>query len=172
MITSAHSQEGISRSYIYAVASKASVNLQVGAEFDYGFDGTFRPVVNRNGRRVESGHLLEFQLRSSFNWTSDSTTISYSLKTKTYNDLVTRDPHAVGAILVLVCLPADQDDWITITEDHTILQKCCYYTRLTGSPIANENSNKLIKIPRVNLLTAENLQKVLQEERDRRERLF
>jgi hypothetical protein len=170
MITTAHTQEALSRACIHAVAASAGVNYSLGSEFDYGFDGTFRPVVIRNGqRRIESGFPLDFQLKCSWNWAANSTHVSYQLKTKTYNDLVTREPSGVGAVLILMCLPEpDADEWVSITEESIVLRKCCYFTTVTGVPIPNENSTKLILIPRTNLLNAISLLEALKAERERR----
>lgn len=105
MITEPHTQEGLSRAYVQAVAHSAGINLHMDLEFDYGFDGTFRPVIKRGKRRVESGFNLDFQLKCTRKWVVDGDHLKYGLETKTYNDLVTRDPDAPGAILIVMCLP-------------------------------------------------------------------
>lgn len=171
MITKEHAQEALGRAYIHAVAAAAGVNYSLGAEFDYGFDGHFRPVRLRGHRIVETGIPLAFQLKCSGSWTMDEENVSYALKSKNYNDLVTRAPEAEGAILILMCLPEEQDQWVTISEEEIVLRRCCYYATLAGDPVPNENSTKTIQIPRSNLLTAENLLVVLEQERIRRSNL-
>jgi hypothetical protein len=172
MITQEHAQEALSRAYIHAVAAKAGVNYVLAKEFDYGFDGHFYPVKLRGARIVESGFSLSFQLKCSINWTANDESVSYALKSKNYNDLVTREPDAEAAILILMCLPEDPEEWVTISEDQIILRKCCYFAALEGEPVANENSTKTIQIPRQNLLTAANLTQVLAAERARRTGMF
>lgn len=171
-ITKGHAQEGLSRAYVHAVAAAASVNLRMGQEFDYGFDGQFEGVVQRGTRHVNDGYPLDFQLKCSWNWTADDSDIAWSIKTKTYNDLVTREPEAVGAILVLMCLPSDESEWLAITEDSILFRKCCYFTALSGPSTSTENSTKQIKIPRTNLLNADNLVAALADERSRRKGFF
>jgi Domain of unknown function (DUF4365) len=171
-ITKDHAQEGLSRAYVHAVAAAARVNLRMGQEFDYGFDGQFEGVVLRGTRHINNGYPLDFQLKCSWTWKADSSDIIWSIKTKTYNDLVTREPEAVGAILVLMCLPPDENEWLAISEDSILFRKCCYFTQLIGSPTSSEDSTKQIKIPRTSILNAENLTNALAAERTRRRGLF
>ncbi|MBU0645567.1 MAG: DUF4365 domain-containing protein [Alphaproteobacteria bacterium] len=168
MITEQHIQEGLSRSYIQAVAGIAGVNLLADREFDYGFDGTFRKVSFRGDRRVENSFPLDFQLKCTKNWQLDGGCIVYDLESKTYNDLVTRHPSGTGAILIVLCLPESSSDWVEVSEDYLKVQKCCYYTRLSGDPVKNEKSSKRIWIPRENILTGRAVQAVLDDERHRR----
>jgi hypothetical protein len=168
MITLQHTQESLSRSYIHAIAGSAGVNLHVGREFDYGFDGTFRPVIVRDKRRVESGFPVDFQLKCTKNWSHEADKVAYSIETKTYNDLVTRDPEGIGAVLILLCVPNDPAEWVEVSEDYITMRRCCYYTVLSGTPVANEESTKKILIARANVLTPNALTGLLAAERERK----
>ena len=44
--------------------------------------------------------------------------IAYDLEVKTYNDLIHRSNHANATplILILMCLPADAEDWLLLSE--------------------------------------------------------
>jgi hypothetical protein len=168
MITTKHTQESLSRSYIYAIAGSAGVNLQMERAFDYGIDGTFRSVVIRGNRRIESGYPVDFQLKCTKNWNYEGDNVSYSLETKTYNDLVTREREGIGAVLILLCVPETPDDWLEVCEEYTRLRRCCYYASLSGAPVENVESTRKILIPRANLLTAGSLNGLLAAERARK----
>lgn len=168
MLTEQHTQEGLSRSYIHAIAGISGVNLVAEREFDYGFDGTFRGVELRGKRRVETSFPIDFQLKCTKNWKFDGDLIRYNVESKTYNDLVSRHPCGTGAILILLCLPEDRSNWLEIREEYMKLQKCCYYIKLQGKTVPNEKSTKLIKIPRSNILNKDSLKTLLTEERNRR----
>lgn len=168
MITVQHTQESLNRAFICAVAGCAGVNWCSNREFDYGLDGTFRPVAIRNQRRVETGFPLDFQLKCTKNWTFEGDYVSYHIETKTFNDFVTRDPEGIGAILIVLCIPAEQSEWALFSEEHLILRKCCYFFKPEGNPVPNENSTKKILIPRTNVLNAQSLTTLLQGERDRK----
>lgn len=168
MLTEQHVQEGLSRSFIQALSAAAGVNLIIEREFDYGIDGTFRPVSNRGNRRVETGFPLDFQLKASKRWSQKASNISYDLESKTYNDFVTRDPKGIGAVLILLCLPTKKEEWINFSEDRLKLSKCCYYFQPVGDSVPNEKSTKRVLIPRSNLLTGTALRSLVQDERNRK----
>ncbi len=163
MLTTQHIQEDLSRAYIQAVAAKAGVNLSLGTQsHDYGVDGTFHQVAIRTRtdaqgksrqRRLNSGFNLEFQCKASKEWVSEPSEIVYDLEVKTYNDLVQRSTslNATPLILILMCLPSQEGDWLDLTEHHLLLRKCCYWHRLTG--LESDNlERKRIRIPKVQLL--------------------
>ncbi|MCA3446181.1 MAG: DUF4365 domain-containing protein [Rhodobacter sp.] len=168
MITIQHTQESLNRAFISAVAGCAGVNWCANREFDYGLDGTFRPVAIRGSRRVETGFPLDFQLKCTKNWNFEDEFVAYSLETKTFNDFVRRDPEGIGAVLILLCIPAEQNQWAVFSEESMILRNCCYFFKPEGEPVENEHSRKKILIPRANVLNVNSLTALLQAERDRK----
>lgn len=166
MLTEAHTQECLSLAYVHAVTGRAGVNLFVGGRHDYGVDGTFKPVVNVNGRRVESGHPVDFQLKASINWRHDGDAVVYDLEAKTYNDMVGRLPTAIPLILLLLCLPKDGEIWLEGTESELVLRHCCYWMKISGDSTDN-SATKRIRIPRSNVLTPEAVLTILAMERAR-----
>ncbi|CAO3358124.1 DUF4365 domain-containing protein [Azospirillum melinis] len=167
MITKQHTQECLSRAFIHAVAGRAGVNFNMDSAFDYGIDGQFRRVGKRGTRRVDSGLVLDFQLKATTDWEHDGEFVVYDLEAKTYNDLVGREPAEIGAVLILLCLPKDEAEWLVFQEDRLELRRCCYWERLAGEPTDNIET-KRIRIPRTNLLTVESLNDILDHERSRR----
>ena len=163
MLTTQHIQEDLSRAYIQAVAARAGVNLSLGAQaHDYGVDGVFHQVTIRTQtdgqgkprrRRLNSGFNLEFQCKASKDWHDEPDAIVYDLEVKAYNDLVQRSAtrNATPLILILMCLPTDEADWLYLTEHQLLLRKCCYWHRLTGYETDNQES-KRIRIPKVQML--------------------
>jgi hypothetical protein len=166
VLTESHTQECLSLAYVHAVTGLAGVNLEVKLRHDYGVDGTFRPVVNSDGRRVESGHNVDFQLKSSVKWEHDGDAVMYDLEAKTYNDMVGRAASAIPLILLLLCLPRNSATWLAPTETELILRHCCYWMKLSGEPTDNI-ATKRIRIPRSNLLTPAAVLAILATERDR-----
>jgi hypothetical protein len=174
MLTTQHVQEDLSRAYIQAVAARAGVNLSLGTHaHDYGVDGTFHQVsirqrVDRDGvvrdRRINSGFNLEFQCKASKNWNEESDAIAYDLEAKTYNDLIQRASfrNATPLILILMCLPPDEVDWLAHTEHELLLRKCCYWHRLKGSETGNLD-RKRIRIPKLQLLNATAVNELLHQ---------
>lgn len=169
-ITTQHTQESLSRAYVTAVAGRAGLNMTLGQEYDYGVDGSFHSVViGSDGRRVNSGSTLDFQLKASKNWkfNKQNDQIGYNLEAKTYNDLVMRDPDCVGIILILFCLPSNSNHWLSVTEDQLILRNCCYWIRLEGNRTSNAQTKKIF-IPSQNLLDVQALKELMINESVRR----
>ena len=62
--------------------------------------------------------------------------------------------NATPLILILMCLPADEQDWLLLSEQELLLRKCCYWHQLSGAETGNEKK-KAIHIPRNQILDPE-----------------
>jgi hypothetical protein len=153
--------------HIGAVVGGAGVNLAGVRVHDYGVDGTMRPVILRGHRRVESGFGLDFQAKATTKWWHEKEEVVYDLESKTYNDLVSRAPDLVRCLLILLCLPQNQAEWLHAAEHHTLLRNCCYWTFLDGNPTGNENSTVRVRIPRSQVLSPDAVGAILTAERAR-----
>ena len=165
MLTENHIMESLSRAYVQAIAGGAGLNLKLEyntREFDYGVDGTFHPIKKIRETLVESGFPLDFQLKASTNWKSNSTHIVYSIKARAYNKIVDRNNQggAIPKILILLCLPKDTIRWLENTEDQLLLRKCCYWERLTGD-LTDNVDEVTIRIPRSQYLSVTSLIQLL-----------
>lgn len=116
--------------------------------------GTIHQVESRNGRLDRSGFSIDVQAKATINWSLRGDTVVYDLEVKNYNDIVARfsKRRATPLILVVLCLPCDEADWLTITANELTLKNCCYWCQLTSEPTANKRSSR-IEIPVSNLLT-------------------
>jgi hypothetical protein len=154
-ITENHAMELLSRAYVQAVAGHARLNLEWrGREFDYGVDGTFRPLTTTRDKLVESGFSLDFQLKSTTNWRADTSHVTYSLDAAAYNKIVDRkNPRTAPLLLILLCLPRSPLEWLENNEEQLLLRKCCYWHRLTGD-LTDNKSNVTVRIPRTQILNS------------------
>jgi Domain of unknown function (DUF4365) len=167
LITLQHTEECISLAYVHALTGKAGVSLSAHRVHDYGIDGTFRSVKIVGTRRVESGFAVDFQMKATVNWEHQQTNVMYDLEAKTYNDLVQREKEATPCILILLCLPPNQDDWVNTDEKQMVLKHCCYWVALQG-PVTTNTSKKRIWIPRETTLTSKAIAQILDAERNKR----
>lgn len=153
MITKEHIQEHLSRVYVHAVTAKAGHIFEL-PHTDYGVDGTLFQVENRDGRLDRSGFSLDLQLKATMNWSIRGSDVIYDVESKTYNDLISRfsRPRATPMILIVLCLPKQEVDWLHVNSDKMTLKHCCYWCQLSGPPTKNRRS-KRIKIPQSNLFT-------------------
>jgi hypothetical protein len=151
-----------------SIRRSAGISYAVKKIYDYGVDGQFNTVGERNGRKVDSGVPLDFQAKATINWERKNGCIVYDLESKTYNDIVCRQPYETTMVLILLCLPQEQTNWHLVEADATTMRRCCYFHLLSGEPTQNQNT-KWIFIPADNLLTPEALKVLLALEKARRQ---
>lgn len=75
-------------------------------------------------------------------WTGDIgrvEAIHNPLKRKNYNDLILTDVFA-PRILVLVILPVNIEEWVTLSPEQFVLRRCGYWLSLAGQP-QTDNKN-------------------------------
>jgi hypothetical protein len=144
-------QEALSRAYVQAVAAQAGFSHTPRAT-DYGIDLSLYAVARRETRYVETGIVLDLQVKSTTRATREPGAIVHDLDVKAYNDL--RDPAAHNPrILVLVILPADPADWLSQTEEGLTLRRCAYWQSLAGRGPTSRGRTVRLRIPRTNVFS-------------------
>lgn len=168
-ITEQHTEERLSIAHVQAIAGVAGYLAEFDPPLDYGVDGHFHPVRRRGNKFVAEGIPLDFQLKATINWShaEDDDSIVYDLAADAYNNIVSRSPAETTLILILLCLPADCDHWLSADHDVTTLKNCCYWY-LPDGPETDNTATKRIFIPRSQILTPAALEHLMGEERERR----
>jgi hypothetical protein len=118
-----------------------------------------------DGEIVPTGFPVNFQLKATTKWEYEGTNVVYDLSARAHRILANREPGEPLAILVLLCLPADDIDWLEGCEDYLLLKRCCYWFRVTDPPTSNVSSVR-IRVPRANVLTPASLRDIMQLARD------
>ncbi len=160
MITREHTQECLSQAYVHALAGVAGLNLAIRTNYDYGIDGAFHPVRIVNGARVPSAFPVEYQMKATKDWRHEGEVVVYDLEARAHRFLADREPRQAVAMLILLCLPKDDADWLEGCEEHLRLRNCCYWYRPDGPGTTNASSVR-IRIPRTNVLTPEALMGIM-----------
>ncbi|MCB9500581.1 MAG: DUF4365 domain-containing protein [Deferribacteres bacterium] len=146
----------ISEGCFWAVGSFARFKLQkVHEEDDAGVDYRLIKQILRNDKLSDMGSILDFQVKSTTNWKLDGDEIKYQLRSKNYNDIISRNIEGgTQLILILMCLSKKTDDWIVFNETQINFSSCFYWYHTDSTVLLpNENSSKLIQIPTSNKLT-------------------
>lgn len=165
MITLSHRKEALSAAYLQAISAKAGVNVSTRLH-DYGVDGEFHSIRNINGHLQESGFSIDYQAKASKNWQIDQSTrtINYNLEGKTFNTMIERNrpgSYSQCLMLVLLCLPSQEDQWLSLSDHQLILRRCCYYHYVRATDPAPPDSKRVIQIPAANVLTPDALSDLL-----------
>ena len=164
-LTLQHREELLHRAFICAIASEAGVNVCLGSgEFDYGIDGHFSQIErNESGKLLQGGAKLEFQLKASSNVSVKNDHVSYSLKVDAFNKLVHRACEGVPALLIVLALPKESDQWMSIGDNEMVLRKCCYWWSFADQKPSTNTSSITVKIPKNQVLTPQNVNDLLEK---------
>lgn len=165
MLIQSHIKERLNLAYVHAVAGRAGVNVEHSIH-DYGVDGSFRAVQVVEGRHIQTGFPVDFQLKATVNWRFDSDRVVYDLDARAHDMMVTRERSAVPLVLILMCLPEDERLWLRATERALLIKNSCYWHWLQAGPPSGNSSSVRVRIPRANLLTSESLLALLQTARE------
>jgi hypothetical protein len=153
-------EESLSVAHVGAIVSKAGATFNL-VPNDYGVDVSIRNIQSFNGKLMDLGTSFDCQLKSTINWSEKSGHIIYDVEIDTYNKLIYRGRNSsIPCLLVVLCLPRDESQWVTFTEKGLLLQKSCYYFHLKGEFHENKTQAR-IKIPVDNLLTPEAVQQLI-----------
>lgn len=172
LITLNHQMESLSRAYIQAIAGRCGMMCSR-SEFDYGIDVKVLDVsvrMDQSGdqtipRYIESGFVLGFQAKSTTNVMIEDATVAYDLDVKAYNDLRDQDA-GEPRFLVLLVLPDDDRDWLSISEEQLILRRCAYWCSLKGQPATSNTATIRIRIPRINLFDVNALRTLMERRKN------
>jgi len=165
MITENHRKESLSIAYVYAVAAKAGATCDH-SHLDYGVDCKINEVVNTRDGLEATGVSIEFQLKaSSTGWKDEGDYIRFDLQAKTYKTFVnrnTRQRRSTSLLLLVLCLPADENLWLFNNHDSLILKECCYWYNIVDVQVPDNNSSKRIRIPKHQIFTPQALTSLLE----------
>jgi hypothetical protein len=115
-----HMKERLSVSYVTAVAAKAGVACRLTSAPEYGTDAHLVKVTKLpNGQYRDTGYILNCQIKASTTCEIQGSNIAYDMDVSDYNKLAEWEGGV--CILILFCLPKDDNDWLNITETALIL---------------------------------------------------
>jgi hypothetical protein len=86
--------------------------------------------------------------------------IRYPLKKKNYNDLTLRETLA-PRILVLITLPSEVREWLSLTQEQLVLRRCGYWLSLAGKAERDNETAVTVYVPRENLMTPGALRRMM-----------
>lgn len=172
MITVQHSEEFLSIAAINAIASIAGVELECSTH-DNGIDGTIREMRDDSFVGKVPSLTMDYQLKSTINWKYKDKHIVYDLEVKNYNKLIYRSKDSASNtpyLLILLCLPKERKEWLSICPEEIVLRKCCYWYVVSESDDYSDNKNTTrIKIPASNILLPETITKMFEDRRGKDE---
>lgn len=151
-------EERLSSALVHAIVARAGASCSV-PQPDYGVDLTVTQITRVRNGYDHTGWQFHAQLKATCAFRENADRISYDMKVKDYNKLA-RWTGAAPCYLLLVCLPEEQDSWLSATEDALVMRRCCYWVQIDSKPSGNA-STTCVHIPREQLFTPDTVSQLL-----------
>jgi hypothetical protein len=151
-------QECFGDAFLLAVAGAAGCAASLRRPDDDSIDWTLSCRLTRRPK-------LDVQMKT---WTGDngsSDPIRYALKRKNYDVLIITDVFS-PRILVLVTVPADDGEWMSLSSEQLVLRRCAYWASLAGLQPSENEHTVTISVPRANVLTDKVVQELMRQIND------
>jgi hypothetical protein len=151
-IPTTHQQERLSLAYVQAVVASAGAQLIEPTGHEYGIDAHIQGIRRMaDGSFNTTGFMVMLQVKATMTSELRDDVVVYDMKAKAYNKLAAMEG-PTECVLVLCCLPSDEEQWCVIDEEQLTLRRCSYWTRIPRGAIP-ANSQKRIFIPRTQIFT-------------------
>jgi hypothetical protein len=145
-------EENLSVAYAYAVASRAGAPCEI-IKQDYGVDISVRRLDKIRGQIIDMGAAFDCQLKATIDYEVKSDTVLYDMAAPAYNKLVWRNRNSsTPQILVVLCLPKDESEWLDLSSDGLVIRRCSYWT-LDFSRATKNSKSFRIQIPQSQMFT-------------------
>ena len=164
LLTDADREEALSRAYARAVAGFAGYTV---SEEDFDRDGI--------DLRIHAGGILSpsigLQLKATVNLgnVQSDGCYRYDVPVKNYDRLI--KPFQVPRYLVVLALPGDESDWLTVSADELVMRRCAYWVSLYGRMESENQASVRVSIPADNRFDPDALRQLLEQSRSLTQRV-
>ena len=160
LLSTADQEEELSRLYARAVAARAGYTTAV-------------PEPDRDGvdLRIQAGGAMrpaiDLQLKATINLgDSKDGQFRFPLKKRNYDLLI--EPTQTPRLLMVLDLPDDEEQWMTISAESLILRRRAFWANLAGNDERTNVSSVTISIPTTNVFDVEGLRRLMDQSRNGR----
>ena len=157
LLTDADQKEFLSRTYVTAVATRAGYITSI-------------PVPDRDGidLRIQGGGVmrpaLDLQLKATASLRSSHNGMyRFDLPRSNYDTLrlATQTPR----LLVVLDLPSDQRQWLSVSTDQLTLRRAAYWTSLADCSESDNKSSVTVSVPASNLFDVRAVRALMEQSR-------
>lgn len=150
-------KEWFSQSFLVGVAAAAGCPVELRLNDVFGVDAT----VHLGGVQTD------WQLKgtSSPKFSADRSVLFFDLDVRTYNLFI--GVRNASAYLGVVVMPPEPDNWLAHEDEHLLMRHCGYWQRISGMAPTTNDSKVRIHLPTNQRLCADDVQKIMSDERKR-----
>jgi len=157
LLTDEDHEEALSRAYVQAVAARAGYII---ATMDFDRDGVDIEIKAGGAMRPSIG----VQLKATINLGEPAAGVfRFVLRRRNYDLL--RIPTQVPRLLVVLDLPRDKNQWLTVTAESLVLRRCAFWTSLAGAPETDNDTAVTVSIQSDHRLDADSLRALMAQSR-------
>ena len=157
LLTVPDREEALSRVYTRAVAAIAGY---VTADTDFDRDGVDLRIQSGGAMRP----ALDLQLKATINLrASPDGHYRFPLNRRNY-DLLRMDTQT-PRLLVVLELPREEEQWVTITAEELVMRRRAYWLSLRGRGATDNQSSVTVRIPMENVFNVDNLGTLMDQSR-------
>lgn len=140
----------LSYAYLHAVASKAGVGCKIGSRHDdnAGIDAELTGWGPFSGYRQEIDIKVQLKATVKPSPEHDEQCLSYSLSGISRYDDLRNEAIATPRILVVLFLPSNATEWLTLDDESLVLRKCAYWVSLRGASPSTNKTAQTIYLPK------------------------
>lgn len=149
-------QEALSRAYVQAIAAGAGYST---SQPDFDRDSIDIAISARGTMRPR----LDVQLKATINLKSSGDSHSFPLPIKNYHDL--RAQTQTPRILVVLDMPKDEQEWMSVSVDELILRRAAYWVSLSNSPDGDNETSITVQMPVANIFDVDGLRELMDKSR-------
>ena len=164
-------KQQLSIAYLHAVASAAGFACQAPGVDDDSVDRTnvARGWVHR--KAVLRSPKIDVQLKSVVRepFTGADRSLTFRLSKKNYDEL--RHRSMVPRLLVVLLLPRRRRRWLEQDDERMLSRYAAYYVSLAGAPETSLRGKVPVVVPRQNLLSVDNLRRLMTQASQRKGKL-
>jgi len=150
-------EEAYSVAYVHAIAAGAGYVI---SKKDFDRDGVDLTIEAGDSFRPK----IDVQLKSTINLKLNEDGIfRYPCKKRNYDLLriTTQTPR----ILVILHLPTEIENWLTVSPSELVLRNCARWTSLVGLPESDNEKSVTIDLPQANLFDIDGLKALMEQSR-------
>ena len=160
VLTTQDRQEELSRVYVRAVAAGAGYTT---SEPNYDRDSV--DIMIHSGDGFQMRPSIALQLKATINLNCTEGVYRFPLTIRNYNQL-RGDKLQMPRLLVVLGMPRDETQWLTITNEELTLRRLAYWISLKGCEEIDNTTSTTVLIPKDNVFDVDSL-RLLMDRSDR-----
>ena len=158
LLTDNDREEALSKAYVHAVAGYVGYTV---SEEDFDRDGIDMRI--HAGGQFSPSIALQLKATIRLGEVSEDGNYRYQVPIQNYERLIR--PTQVPRYLVVLSLPSNEQDWLSVSADRLVMRECAYWVSLLGRPESDNRSGVTVRIPITNRFDPTSLQRLIRDAR-------